>query len=490
MEKNGGRLTSIIFLWQFFLNIFQKQPEMKIKLFLPLTGLAVILLVSFVFLLKIKRSEIFGYDVSRDYHYNFKNADVFNLELIEGRIVLPADLGKNKTAFLKVKIKSTFLGNFFAPQIEINSKYQKVIDFFEYGGSGIRYLNISSLLNEDVKEIELKGEFLKILESDIELISYSNSIKPESKILVISPHPDDAEIAAFGLFSKFPDSFVLTITAGENGHMHYDELFSDSLRHSLKKGQIRTVNSIAVPLMAGLNQNNILNLGYFDGTIREMYHKNPVPIFSPILNTDHLGTFRDLNISYLKDSLTGTSNWNSLVQNLQFVLTSYQPDIIVLPHPQMDRHSDHQFSTLAILQALKNLDIRNGELFLYSNHHVKTEFFPFGKTGGTISLPPNFDEDYYFHSVYSHHLTEEDQKEKVLALDAMNDLRLNTEWRFWDKLLELSYQNFKVSLKGQENSYFKRAIRSNEFFFVVPINDLYDGNKLHDLQFGKTLFPK
>ena len=463
---------------------------MKTKLFLPFSGLALILLISFVFLLKIKRSEIFEYDVSGDYHYNLKNADVANLKLIEGKIVLPADLGKNKTAFLKVKIKSTFLGNFFVPQIEIKSKYQKAIDFFECGGSGNRYLNISSLLKEDVNEIELKGEFLEILESDVELISYSNSIKPESKILVISPHPDDAEIAAFGLFSNFPDSFVLTITAGENGHMHYDELFSDSLRHSLKKGQIRTVNSIAVPLMAGLNQNNILNLGYFDGTIEEMYDKNPVPILSPILETDYLGTFRNFNISYLKDSLTGTSNWNSLVENLQFVLKTYQPDIIVLPHPQMDSHSDHQFSTVATLEALKNADIRNGELFLYSNHHLKTEFFPFGKTGGSISLPPNFNEDYYFHSVYSHHLTQEDQMEKVLALDAMNDLRPDTEWRFWDKLLELSYENFKVSLKGHENSYFKRAIRSNELFFVVPIHDLYDDKISDELQFGENLFPK
>jgi LmbE family N-acetylglucosaminyl deacetylase len=463
---------------------------MKIKLFLPLTGLVVILLISFLFLLKIKRSEIFEYDVSRDYHYNFKNADVVDLKLIEGKIVLPADLGMNKTAFLKVKVKSTLLGNFFTPQIEINSKYQKVIDYFEYGGSGYRYLNISSLLKEDRNEVELKCEFLEILESDVELISFSNSIKPESKILFISPHPDDAEIAAFGLYSEFPNSFVLTITAGDGGPMVYDELFSDSIRQSLKKGQIRTINSVTVPLMAGLNYHNILNLGYFDGTIREMHDKNPTSILSPILQTDFVGTFRNFNISYLKDSLTGTSNWNSLVQNLQFVLKTYQPDIIVLPHPQMDSHSDHQFSTIATLQALKNADIRKGELFLYSNHHVKTEFFPFGKTGGTISLPPNFDNDYYFHSVYSHHLTEEEQMEKVLALDAMNDLRLDTEWRFWDKLLKLSYENFKASLKGQENSYFKRAIRSNELFFVVPINELYVESNFDELQFGKNLYPK
>lgn len=463
---------------------------MKINRSLSVVGLFVLLLISFVFLLKGKRSEIFEYDVSENYRYTFKNADIEYLKLVDGKLLLPPGLIKNKTAFLKVKIKSTFLGSFFCPQIEIKSKDQKVIDFFEYGGSGYRYLNISSLLKEDVKEIELKSDFLEILDSNIELISYSNSIKPDSKILVISPHPDDAEIAAFGLYGKYPNSFVLTITAGESGPMIYDELFSDSLRQSLKKGQIRTINSVTVPLMAGLNHHNILNLGYFDGTIKEMHDKNPESILSPILHTDFVGTFRNLNISYLKDSLTGSSNWNSLVQNLQFVLKSYQPDIIVLPHPQMDSHSDHQFSTLATLQALKNGNIRSGELYLYSNHHVKTEFFPFGNTGGTISLPPNFNEDYYFNSVYSHHLSEEEQMEKILALDAMNDLRPDTEWRFWDKLLKLSYENFKVSLKGQQNSYFKRAIRSNELFFVVSINDLYVENILNESEFGKNLFPK
>lgn len=463
---------------------------MKTKRLFSLFGLFLILLISFVYVLKIKRSEIFDYNVSENYRYKFENADVTNLKLDNGKLSLPDDLGKNKTAFLKVKIKSTFLGCFFSPHIELKSKNHQITDFFEYGGSGFRYLNISSLLREETSEIKLKSEFLEIIDPNVELISYPNVINPDSKILVISPHPDDAEIASFGLYSDFPNTFVLTITAGENGPMLYDELFSDSLRQCLRKGRIRTINSVTVPLLAGLNHENLLNLGYFDGTIKEMHDKNPVPVISPALGSDNLGIFRAFNISYLKDSLTERSNWNSLVQNLQFVLRHYQPDIIVLPHPQIDSHSDHQFSTIATIQALKNEDTRKGELYFYSNHNLKTEFFPFGKSGGTTSLPPNFNDDYYFHSVYSHPLTEEDQMDKVLALDAMNDLRPDTEWRFLDKLLKLSFENFKVTLKGQHNSYFRRAIRSNELFFVVSISDLYEENTLKELQFGKNHIQK
>lgn len=460
---------------------------MKAKLVFGFSILFLFFSISFVFLMKIKRGEIIDYHPSQDYQYTFKHASVVNLDLNNDKIILPDNIGENKTAFLKVKINSTFLGTFFYPNIEIKSQNKSVVDFFEYQGTGYRYLNISSLLEDEVVELELISKYLDILESNVELIYYNNSIRQDSKILVVSPHPDDAEIAAFGLYSQFPNSFVLTITAGENGHMHYDELFSDSLRHFLKKGQIRTINSISVPLYSGLNQNNIINLGFFDGTLKLMHDQNPKAVFSQTLGTDFINTFRNFNISNLKDSLTGTSNWDSLVENIQFILKSYKPDIVVLPHPILDSHSDHQFSTIAVIQALKKANYKNGELFFYSNHHLNSEFFPFGKTGGTYSLPPNFIDGYHFNSVYSHPLSKEDQMEKVLALDAMNDLRPNTEWRFWDKLLQLSYENFKAYLKGQDNSYFRRGIRSNELFFVVPINDLYEGNNLNELPIAKNV---
>jgi len=463
---------------------------MKVKVIFGLAGLVFLGLIALGVLMKVKRKEIFEYDPNLDYCYAFKNADTLNLTISNGKVILPKKTANYKTAFLKVKIKSTYLGRFFSPNIEIKSSQRFVTGYFEYGGSGNRYLNISSLLEPEENEIELKSNFLKILDQNVQLIYYSNAINADSKLLVIAPHPDDAEIAAYGLYSKYPNAFVLTLTAGENGEMSYDELYSDSLRHFLKKGQIRTINSLSVPLMAGLNQNNILNLGYHDGTIKEMHDSNPLPISSQSLKADFSSTFRELNISHLKDSLIESSTWVAMVKNLEIILKSYQPDIIVSPHPQMDSHPDHQYSTVAVIQAIKNAGINKGELFLYSNHQSRTEFFPFGKSGGTVSLPPNFDDEYYFYSIYSHHLTSVEQSDKVLALDAMNDLRPDTDWRFWHKLLKSSFDNFKIMLKGQNNSYFKRAVRSNELFFVVPISDLYDDNILKELQFGKDNISK
>jgi hypothetical protein len=34
-----------------------------------------------------------------------------------------------------------------------------------------------------------------------------------------------------------------------------------------------------------------------------------------------------------------------------------------------------------------------------------------------------------------------------------------------------------MQLSGKDESYFRRAVRSNEFFFVVDIEDIYDEEK-------------
>lgn len=80
--------------------------------------------------------------------------------------------------------------------------------------------------------------------------------------------------------------------------------------------------------------------------------------------------------------------------------------------------------------------------------------------------------------------------EKILALDAMNDLRPDTEWRFWGQLLKLSYEHLKAAVKGQQNSYFRRAIRSNELFFVVPTHEIFKEETIKKLQFGKNFTEK
>ena len=132
---------------------------------------------------------------------------------------------------------------------------------------------------------------------------------------------------------------------------------------------------------------------------------------------------------------------------------------------------------MALFEAIKRTGLQEGQLYLYTNHFVLNEYYPYGKTGGAVSLPPSFGHQWYFDSIYSHPLSEDNQKDKILALEAMHDLRLDTEWLYTDSTFKLAFENFERDIFGQENSYFKRAVRSNELFFVTEISSLYNEEK-------------
>jgi hypothetical protein len=291
---------------------------------------------------------------------------------------------------------------------------------------------------------------------------------------VIAPHPDDAEIASYGLYSSNENSYIVTVTAGEAGLNKYDEIFDDEVHHFLKKGKLRTWNSLTVPQLGGIPHEQTLNLGYFDGTLAAMFEDPSTPISGLYTRTKDINTFRKQNVSSIVDGLNGGPDWNSLVGNLQYLLEVIKPDVIVTPHPAMDRHKDHKYSTVALIEAITKAGLQEGQLYLYTNHFVLNEYYPYGKTGAAMSLPPNFGHEWYFDSVYSHPLSVENQNDKILALEAMHDLRLDTEWLFTDSSFKMAFDNMERDLLGDENSYYKRAVRSNELFFVTEISSLYD----------------
>ena len=427
-----------------------------------------------------KRSSIYPYDVSKGYEYSFTGNNTITttmLNLKDGSISVPEKTSKQQTAFLKLNVETTFLGKYFQPSIEITRK-SSFSEYLEYGAKGTRYLNISSLMSDSGSELRLEGSHISIDDQAVQLIVLENQDINKSKILVLSPHPDDAEIAAFGLYSSNQNSYIVTVTPGEAGENKYDELYKKEEKQYLKKGEVRTLNSITVPLLGGITPEHCVNLGFFDGTLQKMYNDKSTPVAGIYTNTSDINTFRKLNISSLSDSLSGKADWNSLVKNLEYLLKEIEPDIIVAPYPALDSHSDHKLSSVALFEAIKKAGIKKGKFYLYTNHYVLNEFYPYGKTGGIVSLPPNFEKDIYFDGIYSHNLSESDQIDKIFALEAHNDLRLDTEWRSTKGAIKNAYANFKRDIKGQNNSYFKRAVRSNELFFVLNVASIYNQNNL------------
>ena len=235
-------------------------------------------------------------------------------------------------------------------------------------------------------------------------------------------------------------------------------------------------------MLGGLQPDQVINLGFFDGTLEQMANDENKIIPGIFTKKTDINIYREQNISTMASGLSGVSNWNSLVNNLVYLLEKINPDIIVTPYPLIDYNNDHKYASYALIQAMHNAGMHDGKLFFYTNSYDVNKYYPLGKIGSVISLPPNFNRELYFTKIYSHPLTCEMQSSKILALDAMNDLRPDTEWRFFDVAIKRAIRIKGKKILHRDESYFRRAVRSNELFFVIEVKDIYDELKLGLIQ--------
>jgi LmbE family N-acetylglucosaminyl deacetylase len=446
-------------------------------------GLIIIIIIGFLI---ISRSMLYNYDVNADHAYDFTatEATIIPVEISGNSLMLPAYEGVGQSSFLKVEVEASLFSHVIRPSLELSGNNGSEIQYFEHGANGERYINVSKLIEAGAHEIIFEENFLSIVDGKTDLIQFENPILKDKKILILAPHPDDAEIASFGLYSEHDDIFIVTVTSGDAGSFMYDEVYSsdEAKAHYLKKGEVRTWNSLSVPMLGGVPPENLVNLGFNDARLRGMYRDKDLIASGFYTEISDMNTFRKQNTSYLAKGLEGINNWDSLVGNLVYLIGEINPDIIITPSPMFDMHSDHQYTTIAAVEALKKLNKRDGQLLLYTNHQVNfNERFPYGEMGSLISLPPTPKGSNYFRRLYSYSMSIDVQRNKIFALDAMNDLRLGTDYRFSGRAFQQAFETLWMQLTGKDESYFRRSVRSNEFFFVIEMDDIYDDKKLDKL---------
>ena len=416
------------------------------------------------------------YNRRADYIYNFEKSDaeIIPAAIVKGKLILPDFNESYHTAFLEVDMRTSLCGRLIEPNVRLNADGINTRQYFEYGVKGKRYVNISRFVRQDIKSINLTFSKCHIAGKQVNLILFENPEVHNENPVVLAPHPDDAEIAAYGLYSSNKNSFVATITVGDAGKKMYDELYTDDSIHYIKKAEIRLWNSITVPMLAGLNSQNIVNLGYFDASLKKMYTDSTHLVKSRYTDLEDINIFRKKNISEFLDSVKGTSNWRSLVNDMKFIVNKKKPTVIVTPYPAIDVHPDHKLTTIALIQALKELNFFNVELWLYTNHFIYDELYPEGKVRSIVSLPPNTkDKTIYFKRICSFPLTSITQSDKALALESMNPLRPDTEWHTIKGSRKLYWKTFRENIHNTETDYYyRRAVRDNELFFVVDMKDL------------------
>ena len=383
----------------------------------------------------------------KKYKYNQKQNYMYDLQT-------KATCKNHDTSFLEIKLYPTLCSYIFKPYICVDG----VKTFFEYGAKGVRYINISH-----VKDKTPKPHFIKI-DKKTKIFNFKNEIDLNKKILILSPHADDAEIASFGLYNVAKDVTIVTTTIGENGNQNYKKSYNNTLQATLKKAQLRTLDALCTPFLGGVEFSNTLTLGYNGGSLQPLKNKQE---FKTTLKD--ITPFRKTKHSCIKLPDVTKPTYETFLNDINEIVKQLQPEIIITPHPQIDSHPDHKQTTLTLLEVLKQSNL-NPTLLLYTNHLQLSETYPLGNIGSSITLPPN-KEDFIFNSIYSFKLDQQNQTDKFFALENIHDLRdsyLQTNIKsIYKHLIKL----IKRKITSKDKSYYKRAIRDNELFFVATKED-------------------
>ncbi|HUG04223.1 MAG TPA: PIG-L family deacetylase [Steroidobacteraceae bacterium] len=417
-----------------------------------------------------RRHALYWYDVRRDQAYDFPASShrALPVEIGATETILPAWDGPWDTALLRLRISARLAGWWFEPCIVINSGARADRQCFERGAQGDRYLLLRPGTAVPGQRLELRGQHLDWQPQAAELLLFDNQDLGQGRVLVLSPHPDDAEIAAFGLYSS-RESFIVTMTAGNYVDGRYAEVHDDPSVQDALRGEVRSWDSLVVPQWGGVPPERVVNLGYETHSLPRFFAAAQGAADAGERDTAS-ASYRQGAIEALLGGRTATADWASVVADLVAVLSTVRPGLIVTPHPALDAAPDHQFTTVALLEALSVVDDDRATLLLYDNHHRLAEYYPFGPSDTWIGPPPWFG-GLPFGGVYSVTLDESAQLRKLFALEAMHDLRApprrltgGPAGIFAGRLRE-AFRLVRRDPVG-DYSYFRRAVRPNELFFV------------------------
>ena len=367
------------------------------------------------------------------------------------------------TALLEVGVSSD--AGAHLPFIEIASGGTSARQYVRAGDAGSRWVNLS-VLRGAVKagaRVTLRTEGANVTPGTSTLRLFSSHPDLSQTILVLAPHPDDAEIASFGLYAH-RRATVVTVTSGNAGVETYNSVFDDLPQHYAFKGHIRVIDSITVPWQGGIPPERTFNMGYFDARLPEMYAK-PDQVIPEMYSTNtDIGVYLKDNIGSLLPKRPRASTWKNLVDDMEALLKKVKPAVILAPQPQLDLHRDHDFTTVALAAALARWK-KPVTLLLYTNH-ADANRYPYGPAGTVVSLPPPVARDVLLDRVYSHPVSPELQRLKLFALESQHDLRYTPTRQY-----QLAADDERAGAHEKQGpppdiSYLRRGPRANELFFV------------------------
>jgi|CXWL01.1.fsa_nt_gi LmbE family N-acetylglucosaminyl deacetylase len=200
------------------------------------------------------------------------------------------------------------------------------------------------------------------------------TLSSDDRILVIAPHPDDEVIGAGGVIQEalrlnIPVR-VMYVTNGDSNALaalYYKKRPVFGRKQALEMGKLRREEAVDAMKYLGLDENQLIFLGYPDyGTLRifKKYWK---------LNKSYRSALtRVSNVPYVR-SLTHGADYNapSILADFKKVLFDFKPTKVFVTHPS-DGNDDHQAAFLFLQIALWELQgqIDNVLVYTYLVHAI------------------------------------------------------------------------------------------------------------------------
>ena len=405
------------------------------------------------------------YAPGEDYAYDFGDqAQPVPASLQDGLLKAECALQGDETLVLELHVKSSWLGRFLDPRVELTAADQSDRQTFERGVDGVRFLNLTGLAAPlQAGTLRLRGRHCRLLGQARLWITPAVELQ-RRRVMVIAPHADDAELAAYGLYSQADETWVVTLTAGEIEAEHYQQMGLAKAEAARLKGRLRAWDSIAVPRWAGVPESRCVQLGYFCLQLPAMQAAPDQPAVSRDAELADIRLFRQFNPFPLPGDRDGAPTWHNLLADLRALLELARPEVLVMPHPQLDPHPDHICAQAAVLEALQGLAWQPQTLLCYANHLHDNDRWPMGDSGDGVALPPQLSAAQAW-APCSLVLDRATQHDKAMALGMMHDLQPPAPFK---RRLRRWLQRWLAARRPSpygENEFFRKAVRRHELFW-------------------------
>jgi len=366
-----------------------------------------------------------------------------------------------RTVLLELRVHAALLGRLFDPFIELACGGVTQRQYFERGASGQRLLDLSPCFHSTAMQTEprvrLAGRRLR-WQREATLHIFEPPALEERNVMIVAPHPDDAEIAAFGIYATHR-SWVVTVTAGERGGgVPVTDIPQEDCWQWA--ALLRVSDSLSVPQLGRVTAERCVNLAYPDGALGRMHRQPSLPFQLACEPGLPRAQLRSMNAQPgFRDCAPCT--WNHLVGELQQLLKLAQPDIIVRPHPLLDKNEDHIHTTRAVALALRASAGRAPLVLLYAVHHPGAPVHPHGPATALSGVAPHDGGSLLADSLYSHLLAPRLRVAKLLAVENMHGVRAN-------RLPAVAQvRGWLAGLGTDPTSFLRRAPRPTEMYYVL-----------------------